>query len=375
MAGIYVHVPFCGHACTYCDFYFTTHLQFKEQFLQALIRETKERREYLKEPISTLYFGGGTPSRLQVQEIELILQELAINFDLNSLREFTLEANPDDIRPEYLSDLVKLGVNRLSLGIQSFHDEDLLLMGRQHSATESIRAVSTIRKAGIDNFNLDLIYGIPNSTSIKLKENIERLIELNPNHISSYCLTVEPGTQLDYQVKKGRVIMPDEEDIEEQFDLIIETLQSAGYLHYEISNWSKPGKESLHNTSYWKGTHYLGLGPSAHSYNGHSRSINVASTPLYVKGIEMGKPKFETENLNQKDKFNEYIMTRLRTHWGVDLDSVSQNFGVKMAENLLKLSVTYIAQGFIEKNEQSLTLTRQGMLLSDKIVGDLFWVD
>ena len=279
MAGIYIHIPFCGYACTYCDFYFTTHLHFKDQFLETLFLEIDKRKNFLEgESISTIYFGGGTPSKLTAKEVESILTKINENFSVDKNAEITLECNPDDIDLQTAKDLRGIGINRISMGIQTFHDKELDLLGRKHSSKAAIEAVENIRAGGFDNFSLDLIYGIPDSSLTSWKANLETIIALKPNHISSYCLTIEPGTPLEYQVKKKRVNMPLESVVIEQFETLMTTLNDNGYDHYEISNFAQPNFESKHNTSYWKGTHYLGLGPSAHSFDGKNRIINVANT-------------------------------------------------------------------------------------------------
>jgi len=374
MAGIYIHIPFCGHACTYCDFYFTTHLQFKEKFLNTICHEIELRNGFLDDDeISTIYFGGGTPSQLSAKEIERILNEIKKNFRVTKNVEITLECNPDDINLNSAKALYSIGVNRLSMGIQSFHDNELKLLGRQHTGKEALDAVDAIQKAGFSNFNLDLIYGIPNSDLISWKKNLETIIKLQPNHISSYCLTIEPGTQLDYQVKKKRVVLPSENVVINQFEALMDNLEASKYDHYEISNFALKGFESKHNTSYWQGTSYLGLGPSAHSFNGINRKINIANTNKYCDLLKDDKG-FEWEYLSETNRFNEYLMTGLRTKWGIDLEFIQENFPDSF---ILQLKIDLenpIKNSLLLLNNSNVVLTQKGKLFADKIASDLFRV-
>lgn len=375
MAGIYVHIPFCGYACSYCDFYFTTHLNFKNDFLKALFKEIDFRKSFLKnETVNTIYFGGGTPSKLTAEEITSIINKLNDCFEVNPNAEITLEANPDDINLDTAKQYRAAGLNRLSMGIQSFHNTELDLLGRQHSAQKAIDAVEAIREAGFDNFNLDLIYGVPNSDLDSWNENLEQIIALGPNHISSYCLTIEEGTKLDYQIKKGRVTLPNEEIIVKQFKLLIQKLNNAGYEHYEISNFAKPGKLSKHNTSYWSGVQYLGLGPSAHSYDGVNRYFNVANSPKYIEQIKKGIPEIERETLSINDQFNEFVMTRLRTHWGISKSKIKKLYGDSHLAQLKTDINCYLNSGDLKEDSDSIKLTEKGKLIADKIASDLFIV-
>jgi len=374
VAGIYIHIPFCGYACTYCDFYFTTHLHFKDQFLETLFLEIDKRKNFLEgESISTIYFGGGTPSKLTAKEVESILTKINENFSVDKNAEITLECNPDDIDLQTAKDLRGIGINRISMGIQTFHDKELDLLGRKHSSKAAIEAVENIRAGGFDNFSLDLIYGIPDSSLTSWKANLETIIALKPNHISSYCLTIEPGTPLEYQVKKKRVNMPLESVVIEQFETLMTTLNDNGYDHYEISNFAQPNFESKHNTSYWKGTHYLGLGPSAHSFDGKNRIINVANTKDYCAHIKTDNG-VEIEELTVQDRFNEYIMTGLRTKWGIDLKFIEKSFPIQYSKQLNSDLKLPIKKGLVEISNETLTLTQEGKLFADKIASDLFSV-
>lgn len=375
MAGIYVHIPFCGYACSYCDFYFTTHLNFKNDFLKALYTEIDLRKSFLEnQTIDTIYFGGGTPSKLTAIEITSIINKLKASFNVNPKAEITLEANPDDINIKTANEYRDAGLNRLSMGIQSFHNNELNLLGRKHSSQKAIEAVEAIRVAGFNNFNLDLIYGVPDSSIDSWRENLKQIIALNPNHISSYCLTIEEGTKLDYQVKKGRVTLPSEDIVIEQFKLLIQELNNAGYEHYEISNFAKPGKLSEHNTAYWSGAQYLGLGPSAHSFDGINRYLNIANSPKYIEKINERQPAVEEEVLSLNNRFNEFVMTRLRTHWGISKLQIQEFFNDGHATHLSKEAQRYILTEDLVESSNSIKLTEKGKLIADKIASDLFIV-
>ncbi|MGB0403813.1 MAG: radical SAM family heme chaperone HemW [Salibacteraceae bacterium] len=375
MAGIYVHIPFCGYACSYCDFYFTTHLNFKNDFLKALYTEIDLRKSFLEnQTIDTIYFGGGTPSKLTAIEITSIINKLKASFNVNPKAEITLEANPDDINIKTANEYRDAGLNRLSMGIQSFHNNELNLLGRKHSSQKAIEAVEAIRVAGFNNFNLDLIYGVPDSSIDSWRENLKQIIALNPNHISSYCLTIEEGTKLDYQVKKGRVTLPSEDIVIEQFKLLIQELNNAGYEHYEISNFAKPGKLSEHNTAYWSGAQYLGLGPSAHSFDGINRYLNIANSPKYIEKINERQPAVEEEVLSLNNRFNEFVMTRLRTHWGISKLQIQEFFNDGHATHISKEAQRYILTEDLVESSNSIKLTEKGKLIADKIASDLFIV-
>jgi oxygen-independent coproporphyrinogen-3 oxidase len=375
MAGIYIHIPFCGYACSYCDFYFTTHLHFKAKFLETLFLEIDNRKNFLNgKTVSTIYFGGGTPSKLSPKEIESIINKLKQSFSIEKDAELTLECNPDDIDLQTAIKLREVGINRLSMGIQTFHDKELDLLGRKHTGSVAIKAVKNIRKAGFENFSLDLIYGIPDSTISSWEQNLDTLISLKPNHISSYCLTIEPGTPLAYQINKNRLNLPNEHIIIEQFETLIKTLSSHGYEHYEISNFALPGLESKHNTSYWQGTHYLGLGPSAHSFDGKNRIINVPNTKDYCAHIGT-KQGIQIEELSENDRFNEYIMTGLRTKWGIDLEFVQTTFPTCYYKQLVLDLDIPIKNGLVKMTSSSVFLSATGKLFADKIASDLFAVN
>lgn len=374
MAGVYIHIPFCGHACTYCDFYFTTHLHFKESFLRALSIEIDQRNQEFNETIETIYFGGGTPSQLSASEIESILDHIYSNFSVDEHVEITLEANPDDLSFDKLIEFKKVGINRLSLGTQSFQESELKILGRVHSSDKAIKSIRSIREAGFENFSLDLIYGIPESSINSWKTNLDTLIDLSPNHVSAYCLTIEEGTPLAHQVKKGRVKYPTEEFILDQFGLLMEHMEKHNYEHYEISNFCKPNKHSKHNTSYWFGKPYIGFGPSAHSYSGDLRRVNIANTPKYVDAISNGKEFHESERLNQFDHFNEFVMTRLRTQWGIRKSEILRQFNSIFWEELMVNLKPYLDNKSVELKSETVYLTTKGKYIADKIASDCFHV-
>lgn len=372
MAGIYIHIPFCKQACHYCNFHFSTSLQLKNDFLTALLKEIEWQRDYLSgQTVETIYFGGGTPSLLSSGELDSILNSLQRHFPVAAGAEITLESNPDDIGAERVEEWKQLGINRLSLGIQSFFEEDLQWMNRAHSADQAKRSMEIILSR-ISNVTVDLIYGGPTLPDAHWIRNIETVVDFGVPHVSCYALTVEPKTALSVLIEKKRKQDVDTDDQARQFQLLMERLEAAGYEHYEISNFAKPGYRSRHNSSYWSGAHYLGLGPSAHSFNGVSRQWNVANNALYIKSIEMGSLQMEKEVLSEKDRFNEYIMTSLRTMEGVDMGKVRADFGEEVATELEKQLVDIVSFGQAERSDRGWRLTRAGRLLADGIAAGLF---
>lgn len=373
MAGIYIHIPFCKQACHYCDFHFSTSLQNKDAFLNALKKEIGLQKNYLKsESISTIYFGGGTPSLLSKTELLEIFDCLKKNFQINTDAEITLEANPDDLTEDKIKELKDTPINRLSVGIQSFYDEDLKLMNRAHSAEESIKAVKLAQENGFENITIDLIYGIPGLTNHRWRNNLQIAFALDVNHISAYCLTVEPKTVLAHQIKTGIVKNVDEQHGSEQFEIMLEAMHNNDFIQYEISNFCKNGAFSKHNSNYWKKEKYLGLGPSAHSYNGGSRQWNISNNALYIQSIEKGELNFEKEVLSIEQRYNEYVMTTLRTIWGLDLEYLEHNFGKDYLEYCLKEVEQYIKSENVLAEENKLYLSDKGKLIADKIASDLF---
>jgi putative oxygen-independent coproporphyrinogen III oxidase len=374
MAGIYIHIPFCKQACYYCNFHFSTSLKLKNDFVAALLKEIDFRKEYLQnEYVETIYFGGGTPSLLTAGDLQIIFQKLYSAFNISKDAEITLEANPDDINSEKLKAWKKAGINRLSIGIQSFFEEDLIWMNRAHNATQAFDCIDVSQNEGFENITIDLIYGTPGLTDSNWKKNVEQAIAFNIPHLSCYALTVEPKTVLDKMIheKKSADINPDEQA--KQFILLMDWLNSAGYEHYEISNFAKPGMRSKHNSSYWQQKKYLGLGPSAHSFDGASRQWNVANNALYIQSLSKNELLFEKEELTKIQQLNEYIMISLRTIEGCDLNNVRDKFGLKKTEQLLINAETFIQQQKIKNNNEKLILTREGKLLADGIASALFF--
>lgn len=375
MAGIYIHVPFCKRACHYCNFHFSTSLKSKNELVRALSKELELRKDFLGgEPIETIYFGGGTPSLLEVKDLELILNTAARAYSLSTQLEITLEANPDDLTQEKLLQFRKLSMNRLSIGVQSFFDDDLKWMNRVHNAKDAERSILLAKEAGFENISVDLIYGSPTTTEEMWHANLGRVVQLGIPHLSCYCLTIEPKTALAYFVKVGRTKAPDETVSVNQFLFAIDFLQENGFDHYEISNFGKPEMYSKHNISYWKGEKYLGIGPSAHSYNSECRYWNVSNNAKYIKCLNEGELPIQFEVLDTKDKYNEYVMTSLRTMWGCDLQKVKR-FGGQFYDYLYTNVYPFIERGLVEMKEQTLYLTKQGKLLADHIEAELFYVE
>lgn len=373
MAGIYLHIPFCRQACYYCNFHFSTSLSQQGAMVDALLQEITLQKDYLaQEPVHTIYFGGGTPSLLKEQELTALLLHLRTTFNVAPDAEITLEANPDDLTAEKLTQLKAAGINRLSIGVQSFHEEDLTWMNRAHNSRQALDCIKLAQELGFHNITIDLIYGGPTLTDEGWEQNVKQAIALGIPHLSCYALTVEPGTALDHFIKKKKMAATDPDKAAQHFEMLMEWLGNAGYEHYEISNFALPGWHSRHNSSYWQGKPYLGLGPSAHSFNGASRQWNIASNAQYIKSITAGKVPFEIESLTTAMQFNEYIMTSLRTSAGCNLEWVSEKFGTDHTIHLLAHSEPYIRMGRIEKVGETLRLTKAGRLFADGIAGELF---
>ena len=376
MAGIYIHIPFCKQACTYCDFHFSTSLKGKEKVVDAIISEMQLRSDFLKEEkIHTLYFGGGTPSLLNAADLQKILSELHIHFQFTEDFEFTFEANPDDLSHDKIQMLAQSGVNRLSIGVQSFSDEYLKWMNRAHRSEESIACIDRAQAAGISNISIDLIYGLPGLSVPDWKTEIEKALELGVTHISAYCLTVEPNTALGYRVSKGKEKPVDEEAALEQFEILVEKLAEAGFEQYEVSNFAREGYYSKHNTAYWQGVPYLGLGPSAHSYAPGFREWNVANNMRYIRDIAEGNLPLTREELSTENRINEWIMTGLRTKWGIDFEYGIVAFGVD-----LRIENRAFLKKIVDEEEaalygSTLKLTRKGLFLADGIASELFVVE
>ncbi|MBS9768178.1 MAG: radical SAM family heme chaperone HemW [Flavobacteriaceae bacterium] len=374
MAGIYIHIPFCKQSCFYCDFHFSTSLRRKKEMLSAIAKELEIRRNELKgEIIETIYFGGGTPSLLSSEEIMHFLEIIGQNYTLAEHLEITLEANPDDLNENKIKELAETKINRLSIGIQSFFDDDLKMMNRAHNAKEAKKCLTFATKY-FDNITVDLIYGIPKMSHEKWKENLQTVFDFNIPHISSYALTVEPKTVLQVYIDKGKYPDTDDALSKEHFDILVEETQKNGMVQYETSNFGKPNYFSKHNISYWLGKKYLGIGPSAHSFNKTHRSWNISSNIKYVNAIQKGILPCETEFLNPENQFNEYIMTGLRTIWGISLEKIKNDFGTTYLEYLLNSSKKYIDRGLLQLSENKITTTPKGAFLIDGIASDLFFV-
>lgn len=374
MAGIYIHIPFCKQACHYCDFHFSTVMKKRPEMVDALIREIELRKGELPETIETIYFGGGTPSVLSAEEINRLIDAVYQHFDVSENPEITLEANPDDLSSERILQMAASRINRLSIGIQSFFDDDLQLMNRAHNAAEAEKSLAEAAQH-FDNISIDLIYGIPGMDHEKWQRNIQKALSFQIPHISSYALTVEPKTALQQLIAKGKIASPSDEVASEHFQILAQTLQREGFVHYELSNFGKPGYFSRNNTAYWLGKKYLGIGPSAHSYNGHSRSWNIANNSLYLRAIEENRLPLEKEILTQTDRYNEYIMTGLRTIWGVSLDRIEQEFGAEVLEYLEAQSEIFLQQELLVVENRVLKTTDKGKFLTDGLASDLFLVN
>ncbi|NCU03041.1 MAG: radical SAM family heme chaperone HemW [Chitinophagaceae bacterium] len=376
MAGIYIHIPFCRQACNYCNFHFSTSLHYKNDFTEALLKEIvlQSQNNYLNgQTVETIYFGGGTPSLLEINELQHILQQLQQHFTISPTAEITLEANPDDVHDEKLTGWLQLGINRLSIGIQSLFEEDLQWMNRAHTAEEAKQVISKARAAGFESFTVDLIYGTPGLTDEKWLYNINWVLQQNIHHISCYALTVEEKTPLDKLIRLHKKEDVDAEQQSRQFVLLMDRLQEAGFEHYEISNFAKPGYRSKHNSSYWKGTHYLGLGPSAHSFNGNSRQWNIANNQQYIAALKENRIPFEQELLTPDQQLNEYIMTSLRLMEGCSLTYINNQFGESRSQQLLQAASTFQETGLLTISNNHLILTREGKLFADRIASDLFF--
>lgn len=375
MPGIYIHIPFCKQACHYCDFHFSTSMGKKETMILALRKELELRKEeFLAEVVETIYFGGGTPSVLSSEEINSIIQSVYENYEVVENPEITLEANPDDLSNDKIIQLANSPINRLSIGIQSFFDEDLKLMNRAHSSEEAMESLSLATRH-FDNISIDLIYGMPNMTNERWQENIEKALSFNIPHISSYVLTIEPKTALANFIEKGTIKPLDDEVAQEHFNILLEKMEVADFESYEISSFGKPGYFSKNNTSYWLGKKYMGIGPSAHSFDGLHRSWNVKNNPKYIKSIENNELPMEVETLSEADRYNEYVMTGLRTIWGVSLSKIKKDFGHDYQEYLLQQADKYIENQLLYIDDNVLLTTKKGKFLVDGIAADLFMVN
>lgn len=375
MPGIYIHVPFCKTRCIYCDFYSTTRDDLKRRYVQALCKELKMRRDYLKgAPVETVYFGGGTPSQLDEEDLATIFDTLQEVYGLEHVLEITFEANPDDLTESYLAMLRNFPINRVSMGIQTFDDATLRLLHRRHTSQEAKEAVRRCKEAGLRNVSIDLIYGLPGETEEMWANDLNEALSLRPHHLSAYLLTYEEGTPL-YRMRADHQVNEVDEDLSLLFfQMLADTMKGAGFIHYELSNFCRPGRQSRHNTSYWRGTPYLGCGPSAHSFDTVSREWNSPSLMDYITQIERGERPYGKETLTPDMRYNEYVMTGLRTIWGISIYKIRQQFGSPRLRYLERMAAPHIGRGTMVLRNGHLKLTEEGFFVSDDIISDLMYI-
>lgn len=372
MSGIYIHIPFCKKACDYCNFHFSVSQRYKDDVLQAICTELEERKHEMTTPLESLYFGGGTPSILSVHEIEQIINTVHQHYNLPPNAEICLEANPDDLQGTRCKELFNAGINRFSMGIQSFHKDDLAFLGRVHSVRETHKAIENALNAGFKNLSIDLIFGIPGSNEAKWRKNLEHVAAYKLPHISAYALTVEPKTIYDYRIRKQQKANVDDDLVCDQYEQLVDFAQNNNFEHYEISNYAKPGFRAIHNSNYWKNKPYLGIGPGAHSYNGNKRRWNVAHNKQYAQGVLSKQPIFEEEVLSQTDHFNEYVMISLRTMEGLNLKQLNSYQVRYDHQKWMNKIAHFIAMDWMIQNKDQLVLSNEGILLSDHIISELF---
>jgi oxygen-independent coproporphyrinogen-3 oxidase len=384
MAGIYIHIPFCKQACSYCDFHFSTSLKHKAELVKALVKEIEQRKSELTTVINTIYFGGGTPSLLEADDLKMLIEAVHKNYNVASNIELTLECNPDDLTQQKLQELKTSGINRLSIGVQSFDGEELKFFNRAHNAKEAESSIKRSQDIGYENITIDLIYGSPLLTTDLWLENLNKVNDFGVPHLSAYGLTVEPKTKLAHQIKTGQFPVLDDDKMIAQFKTLIEKTKEYGFAQYEVSNFGKEGFYSQHNSNYWKGEEYLGIGPSAHSYlctslgkelkGGSKRIWNVSNNMKYIKALSVNEPYAEEELIDEKTAFNEYVLTRLRTIWGVDLDYISKKFNNELNTHFEKEIKQYLNSSYLQTDKNKITLTQEGIFIADKITSDLFYV-
>jgi len=372
MAGIYIHIPFCKKKCHYCNFFSLATTKYRDEFVNALLLEIKQRKVEVNSPVTSIYFGGGTPSLLNKKELNAIFNEIYKNYQVDNNIEITLEANPDDLSKNYLADLQDTVVNRLSIGIQSFNDNDLKSVNRVHNGKEAYESVLRAKEAGFCNLSLDLIYGIPTSNLDIWEDNLQKIEKLDADHLSAYSLTQEPQTAYDVLVKKGKEKAPNDDQAIEQYEMLQKFLPNLDMEQYEISNYARNKKYAVHNTSYWKGIPYIGFGPSAHSFNGNQRRWNIAQLKKYIDSAYSGMVKSEQEELSLPNHWNEWLMTGLRTKWGINLNKPPQQFPDEWISRFYKLSDGFTAQGFIDKDGSVFRLSSKGKLFADGLASEFF---
>lgn len=374
MAGIYIHIPFCKQRCNYCAFYSSTLYNIKEEYADAVCKELQTRRDYVKgEEIKTIYFGGGTPSTLPIELLQKICDTIYTHYTIHENAEVTIECNPDDLTEEFLAKLRSLPFNRISMGVQSFDDRQLKRLGRRHNADKARQAVNNARMAGYDNISIDLMFALPGSTAEEWEQTIKEAISLQPEHISAYNLMYEDDTPLHRALQRGDFEEMSEEENVEQFQMLISKMKEAGYRHYEISNFAKPGCESRHNSSYWNDTAYIGCGAAAHSYDGNSREWNIADIKEYIKGMASGARNYEIEHLTEEERYNDTILTRLRTADGIPLTWMKNKFSQRLNSYMLNAAKKHIEYGNIKKTDETLSLTEKGIFISDAVIRDLIF--
>jgi len=375
MAGIYLHIPFCKQACNYCDFHFSTTMKMKVDFVKAIIQEIELRKDvFANKFISSIYFGGGTPSLLSKDELNMIFEKLYRSFKINADVEITLESNPDDLNFNKILQLKDTPINRLSIGVQSFRDEDLKYMNRAHTATEALNSIKVAQDIGFQNITIDLIYGTPGMSNEDWKYNLRKSFTLNLPHISSYALTVEEKTPLYYQILKKNISPVDEQQSADQFKILMDEMLINGYEQYEISNFCKGNFYGKHNSSYWKKDYYLGLGPSAHSYFGNSRLWNISNNIKYIKALFQSQLPLVKESLNPQEMYNEYVMTSLRTKWGCNLIEIEKDYSISFSHYFKAQIKSYEVNGYVFENKGIYTLSEKGKLIADRITSDLFFI-
>ncbi len=375
MAGIYIHIPFCKQRCSYCAFYSSTLYNIKEEYVDALCNELRMRKEYLNgETVETIYLGGGTPSTLTISQLQKICDTVYATYPVSETPEVTIECNPDDLTPEFLKQLKTMPFNRISMGVQSFNDMQLKRLGRRHNAEKACSAVKNARAAGFGNISIDLMFALPGSTKEEWMHDLETAISLKPDHLSAYNLMYEEGTPLYNSLQRGEFKELSEEENVEQFQMLISSMKAAGYHHYEISNFALPGRESRHNSSYWNDTPYIGCGAASHSYNGTSREWNIADIKEYIKGINSGKRNFEIEHLNEEERYNDTILTRLRTVDGLPLAWMEEKFSGRLNTYMLRAAEKEVALGNLKEENGHLSLTEKGIFISDAVIRELIYV-
>jgi len=376
MAGIYLHIPYCKKICPYCDFYKSAYLGNKDVLIRNMLKEINLQKGFLHdEKVESIYFGGGTPSLVDPIIIGEFIEQIYSNFSIKPSPEITIEGNPEDLSAPYLKSLKNTGVNRLSIGCQSFNDKILKFLGRRHNARQSYEAVLLARENGFENVNLDLIYGIPGQKLKEWIEDLEKAFQLETFHLSAYHLTFEEKTIFYKKLKSGEIKEVKENLSNDLFQVLVKHAEQKGFIHYEISNFAKPGHLSLHNTNYWKQKIYLGIGPSAHSYNGDMRQWNVSNNKKYNESLEINKIPYKREFLNKRQKYNEYIMTSLRTIWGIDIEYLENQYSKEIKDYCLNIAKKFLQYGLIKEEQKKLILTEPGKFISDNIISEMMMVD